>query len=60
MTPLWRDYDPSVDATYIPRAPMRRLGLPQDIANAVRFRTTPEARAIARTVVDVNGGAFSN
>ncbi len=60
VTPLSREYAPSVDAEYIPRVPMRRLGLPEDIANAVRFLASPEAQGITGTVFDVNGGTFCN
>ncbi len=60
VTPLSRQYDPSVDAEYIPRVPMRRLGLPEDIANAVCFLASPEAEGITGTVIDVNGGTFCN
>lgn len=60
VTPLSRQYDPSVDLDYIPKVPVRRLGLPEDIANAVRFLASPGADAITGTVVDVNGGVFCN
>lgn len=60
VTPLTQQYDPSVDAEYIPRVPMRRLGAPEDIANAVRFLVSPEAASITGTVIDVNGGTFCN
>jgi 3-oxoacyl-[acyl-carrier protein] reductase len=60
VTPLSRQYDPSVDAEYIPKVPVRRLGLPEDIANAVRFLASPDADAVTGTVVDVNGGTFCN
>jgi 3-oxoacyl-[acyl-carrier protein] reductase len=60
VTPLSRQYDPSVDREYIPKVPVRRLGLPEDIANAVRFLASPDADAITGTVIDVNGGVFCN
>jgi len=60
VTPLWRQSDPSVDAEYIPKAPVRRLGLPEDIAKAVRYPASPAADAVTVTVVDVNGGTFCN
>lgn len=60
ITPLSRQYDPSVDREYIPKVPVRRLGLPEDIASAVTFLASPEARGITGTVIDVNGGTFCN
>ena len=60
ITPLSRQYDPSVDREYILKVPVRRLGLPEDIANAVSFLASPEARDITGTVIDVNGGTFCN
>jgi 3-oxoacyl-[acyl-carrier protein] reductase len=60
ITPLSRQYDPSVDRDYIPKVPVRRLGLPEDIANAVRFLASPDADTITGTVIDVNGGVFCN
>jgi 3-oxoacyl-[acyl-carrier protein] reductase len=60
VTPLSRLYDPAVDREYIPKVPMRRLGLPEDIANAVRFLASANADSITGTVLDVNGGTFCN
>lgn len=60
ITPLSRTHDPSVDREYLPKVPVRRLGLPEDIANAVAFLASAEARGITGTVIDVNGGTFCN
>jgi 3-oxoacyl-[acyl-carrier protein] reductase len=60
VTPLSQQYDPSVDREYIPRVPLRRLGQPEDIANAVSFLASRDADAITGTVIDVNGGTFCN
>jgi 3-oxoacyl-[acyl-carrier protein] reductase len=60
VTPLSREYDPSVDRDYIPKVPVRRLGQPEDIARAVGFLASRAADAISGTVLDVNGGTFCN
>jgi 3-oxoacyl-[acyl-carrier protein] reductase len=60
VTPLSREYDPSVDRDYIPKVPVRRLGQPEDIARAVGFLASRATDAITGTVVDVNGGTFCN
>jgi len=60
VTPLSQQHDPSVDREYITKVPVRRLGLPEDIANAIRFLCSDAADAITGTVVDVNGGTFCN
>ena len=48
------------DPTYFDRAialtPMGRLGLPEDIANAVAWLCSDKAAAITGDVIDVNGG----
>ncbi|WP_028223409.1 SDR family NAD(P)-dependent oxidoreductase [Paraburkholderia oxyphila] len=60
VTPLSSQADPSIDREYIARVPVRRLGLPEDIANAVRFLVSADASGITGTVIDVNGGTFCN
>jgi 3-oxoacyl-[acyl-carrier protein] reductase len=60
VTPLSREYDPSVDRDYIPKVPVRRLGQPEDIARAVGFLASNATGAITGTVIDVNGGTFCN
>lgn len=60
VTPMTRQFDPTVDRDYLPKVPVRRLGLPRDIANAFRFLASPESAAITGTVIDVNGGTFCN
>ncbi|WP_084688643.1 SDR family oxidoreductase [Paraburkholderia oxyphila] len=49
---------PSIDCEYIARVPVRRLGLSEDIANAVRFLVSADASGITGTVIDVKGGTF--
>jgi 3-oxoacyl-[acyl-carrier protein] reductase len=39
-----------------PRIPLRRLGTPDDVAQAVLFLLDERARYITGEIVDVNGG----
>ncbi len=60
-TPMLRDAEkrgllgPGVDAA-IATTPVRRAGLPEDIANATAFLVTEEASYITGQVIGVNGG----
>jgi 2-hydroxycyclohexanecarboxyl-CoA dehydrogenase len=60
-TPMLRDAEkrgllgPGVDAA-IATTPVRRAGLPQDIANATAFLVSEEASYITGQVIGVNGG----
>ena len=40
------------------QTPLRRMGTPQDIANAVKFLVSEEASFITGHVLDVNGGIY--
>ncbi|MDE0713497.1 MAG: SDR family oxidoreductase, partial [Gammaproteobacteria bacterium] len=40
------------------RVPMGRLGLPEDIAQAVVFLSSPMADYITGTTIHVNGGMY--
>jgi 3-oxoacyl-[acyl-carrier protein] reductase len=59
----------SIEGAMIPRArwpelaariPLGRMGLPGDVADAVRFLCSPEARYITGHALDVNGGTWMN
>jgi 3-oxoacyl-[acyl-carrier protein] reductase len=39
-------------------APVRRSGVPEDVANAVLFLASPEASYVTGEVIDVNGGIY--
>ncbi|MEO8278734.1 MAG: SDR family NAD(P)-dependent oxidoreductase [Ideonella sp.] len=42
------------------RIPLGRLGLPEEIADSVRFLCSPQARYITGQSIDVNGGTWMN
>ncbi len=47
---------PGDEATAIAPIPMGRLGLPSDVAGAVRYLCSPEASYLTGVTIDVNGG----
>ena len=47
-----------VRATYVDAIPLKRLGTPQDIADAVAFLASPGAGYITGQVLAVNGGMY--
>ncbi|MCD2512530.1 SDR family NAD(P)-dependent oxidoreductase [Comamonas endophytica] len=48
----------AVNAAYLERIPVGRLGTPQDIAAAAAFLASREAGFISGATLDVNGGTF--
>ena len=40
------------------KIPMKRLGMPEEVANAVHFLCSAEASYITGHVLDVNGGTL--
>lgn len=46
------------EEVYIRQIPLRRLGQPQDVANAVLFLASPLADYITGIVLDINGGQY--
>lgn len=50
--------DPQTNAAYLPRIPVGRIGLPDDIASAVAYLASPEASFITGAILDVTGGSF--
>ena len=54
----WAGYSEEVRAGILSRIPMRRLGTPQEIANAVMFFASDMASYVTGQILPVNGGAF--
>ncbi|MBX3641551.1 MAG: glucose 1-dehydrogenase [Rubrivivax sp.] len=55
-TKLADKYDPAQQARVIERTPLRRLGTPEDIANAVRYLCSPAAAFVTGASLVVDGG----
>jgi 3-oxoacyl-[acyl-carrier protein] reductase len=47
-----------VKATYLAAIPLKKFGLPKDVASAVKFLLSEEASYITGQVVSVNGGMY--
>jgi 3-oxoacyl-[acyl-carrier protein] reductase len=48
--------DPADDAKAAAAIPLNRLGLPEDVAEAVRYLVSPGAAYLTGATIDVNGG----
>lgn len=48
----------SVTETFIRNTPVRRLGTPEDVANAIIFFCRSESSFLNGTILDVNGGLY--
>lgn len=57
-TPMAAEAGAAVNAAYLTRIPVGRLGTPDDVAAAVAFLASEEAGFISGVTLDVNGGAF--
>lgn len=57
-TPMAAEAGAAVNADYLKRIPVCRLGTPEDVAAAVAFLASDEAGFISGVTLDVNGGAF--
>lgn len=55
-TPLMRTSSPATNEAVIRETPLRRLGLPSEVAQMCCFLTAPESSFITGQVVDVAGG----
>lgn len=59
-TDMTDDLDAAIKDKMIAQVPLKRLGQPQDIANAVSFLASERASYITGTVLHVNGGMYMN
>jgi 3-oxoacyl-[acyl-carrier protein] reductase len=57
-TPMAAEAGAAVNAAYLERIPVGRLGTPEDIGAAAAFLASREAGFINGVTLDVNGGAF--
>ncbi|ANY17663.1 SDR family oxidoreductase [Bordetella pseudohinzii] len=55
-TPLVRGVADGVNDEVVARTPLRRLGLPSEVADACLYLTSPQASFVTGQVVDVAGG----
>jgi 3-oxoacyl-[acyl-carrier protein] reductase len=55
-TPLMRTASPATNEAVVQQTPLRRLGLPEEVAEMACFLTAPESSFITGQVVDVAGG----
>jgi 3-oxoacyl-[acyl-carrier protein] reductase len=58
VTPLSAQTPDDMVQEALKQIPVRRLGVPQDIASAVSFLASEESSFITGAVLDVNGGGF--
>ncbi len=49
---------PEMVASYVERSLLKRLGRPEDVANAALFLTSPEAAFITGAILPVSGGIW--
>lgn len=57
-TPMMATFTPERRAGLLARVPLNAMGAPADIAGAVSFLVSDDARYITGTTIDVNGGMF--
>jgi 3-oxoacyl-[acyl-carrier protein] reductase len=57
-TPMIHDVPDEVNESYLPKIPVGRLGLPEDIGKAVLFLASDLSDYITGTTIEVNGGLF--
>src|SRR5207237_10118411 len=55
---LGANQEAELDRTISATAPVRRSGLPEDVANAALFLASVEASYVTGEVFDVNGGIY--
>ena len=55
-TPMTSSLPDEVKAAFLERIPVKSLGLPEDVANAVAYLASEDARYITGQVLSVDGG----
>ena len=58
-TDMTKDLKDDVKQAILARVPLKRLGTPEDIANAVEFLASDKANYITGTTLHVNGGMYT-
>ncbi len=58
-TDMTKALSADIIAKVLEKIPMKKMGTPDDIANAVRFFASQEAQYITGTVLEVNGGLYT-
>ena len=59
LTPLWRIVTPKEKKQFRDMVPAKRLGVPEDIANAVLYLASDEASFVTGTTLVVDGGLLA-
>ena len=59
LTPLWRVVTPKDKRRFAEMVPAKRLGTPEDIANAVLYLASDEASFVTGTTLVVDGGLLA-
>ena len=59
LTPLWRGVTPKDKRRYGDMVPAKRLGTPEDVANAVLYLASDEASFVTGTTLVVDGGLLA-
>ena len=57
-TNLIQNWDPNALTNIVKQIPLKRLGLPADVAGAVMFLVSPQTTFITGQTISVNGGLF--
>ncbi len=59
-TGMTKDWDKAKQGRVVDKTPLKRLGTPEDIANAVWFLASDLSSYVTGHTLDVNGGSFMN
>ena len=59
LTPLWHDVTPKEKRRFGDMVPAKRVGTPEDVANAVLYLASDEASFVTGTTLVVDGGLLA-